>query len=158
IQRVALGLVNEQRKAKASEQRTRSHERGKSLVGKMSERDRLMLGLGLYWGEGFKRGHTVDLCNMDSELLSFYMSWLDTLGVDRRVIRASLAISPELNPSQEVAWWCDRLELRPEQFTKVVIKLSATSKRKTKRACYHGVLSLRVYRTTLMSLIKGMLD
>lgn len=48
-------------------------------LGKMSDRDLFMLGLGLYWGEGYKRGsQECGFTNSDPQIIRTILRWFST--------------------------------------------------------------------------------
>ncbi len=53
---------------------------GKQNVGRLSTRDIFMVGLGLYWGEGYKKGsQELGFTNSDPALILFYIQWLNRI-------------------------------------------------------------------------------
>jgi hypothetical protein len=59
-------------------ERTRSNkESGAKTIGKLSDRDILMVGLGLYWGEGYKYENSeLGFTNSNLNIIEFYIKWL----------------------------------------------------------------------------------
>jgi len=56
---------------------------GVDVVGSLSDREILLVGTALYWGEGFKRDGALGMANTDSRLLQFFVEWLRRcFGVD----------------------------------------------------------------------------
>ncbi|MDO8577447.1 MAG: hypothetical protein Q7R55_01090 [Candidatus Wildermuthbacteria bacterium] len=57
-------------------QRTQEFEgKGKNLLGKLSVRDILSVGLGLYWGEGTTYGRRAEFTNSDPFIIRFILRW-----------------------------------------------------------------------------------
>lgn len=131
---------------------------GFTEVGTLTKRDLLVLGVGLYWGEGDKDLSTLGLSNMDPDLHEAFLQWLESFGVDRAGVRATLHLPTRFVASKEIKWWCSKLNLNSSQFSKTVTKVSPTSRGKTKRLEYHGVLHLRHSDVLLMSRVRGMLS
>jgi len=53
-----------------------SSELGRNDVGRVSERDHFILGLALYWGEGYKRGNEeCGLTNSDQSIIRAFIHW-----------------------------------------------------------------------------------
>lgn len=153
-----LRQMNENKKEKAIQRRVRARRDGEMQIGQTSDRDVMMLGLGLYWGEGSKRTDgLVCLVNMDADVIDFYLYWLQLLGIDRTEVRANLHIAPGFQNDREVKWWCQRLRLQPEQFNKTIVKVASTSRGKTKRDEYHGILSIRISDVDVWTRILGMI-
>ncbi len=74
----ALLPINERRRrAKQVDIETQGRN-GMDDVGTMTHRDLLMLGLGLYWGEGYKRGSLEwGFTNSDPQVIRFIIVWLE---------------------------------------------------------------------------------
>ena len=116
-------------------------------IGKLSKRDRLMLGVALYWGEGVKaRSSATAIVNSDPEAILFARNWFEQLGVSRAMFRPSVFIS-ELHKYREsivVDFWSKLLEIPKEQFAKVVFLKGARKKVYENHNSYYGVMALRV--------------
>lgn len=49
---------------------------GIGLLSTLTERDLLIAGLALYWGEGSKKSQEVEFCNSDPKMIEFLLLWL----------------------------------------------------------------------------------
>jgi len=155
----ALRKVNAARKVEAEKRHQNFYREGVTRIGSLSKRDLFLFGVGLYAGDGDKSSpYTVGMSNMDPQVHKVFLGWLGALGVPRSDVSCQLFLNPNCNSTDEVGWWAEELSLHRSQFGKVMKKLSPTSKGKTKRANYHGVLNLRVHGGQLRSLVGGMLD
>lgn len=97
------------------------------IVGKLSKRDILMVGIGLYWGEGRKGGRQISISNTDPGMIRFYLKWLSVcFGVDKnnKRLRFLLHIYSDMNYKEERAFWTQKLGINESQFTKPYIKKS----------------------------------
>ena len=45
-------------------------------IGKLTDRELLIAGLALYWGEGYKKGRRLQFCNSDPKMIQFLLLWL----------------------------------------------------------------------------------
>ena len=86
-------------KERARGLRENSLEKAEKIVISMSERDRLFLLIGLYWGEGAK--HDFSLINSDPLLLKTFIVCLQSLGIGQD--RLSIAIRVHSNVAVEKA-------------------------------------------------------
>lgn len=144
-------------KARASAQH--NFDQGARTIGDLTDRDLMMIGLGLYWGEGSKRAvGAVSVANMDPRVHAVFLRWIDLLGMRRETVTAKLTISEEANVPFEQDWWANRLQLPPGCFRKAVTRLSPTSKRKRIRENYHGILTLTCFHTPTWHCIMGMVS
>ncbi len=101
------------------------YDAAKSQIGSLTEREILIAGLFLYWGEGGKTDWTVTvLSNTDPAMLIFFIQWLLLLGVDREKIRARLHLYIDMDIEKETDFWSKALSLPKNTFRKPHIKNS----------------------------------
>ena len=83
----------------------------------------LGLGLGLYWGEGLKRGRGgMRLTNTDPHLVRKFMEFLERMcGVEKSRLRFSVQVFEDLNPEIALRYWANELSVGLDQFYKPVV-------------------------------------
>lgn len=153
----ALQRSNTEKSAKHSRIRQDAKDYGSAMVGGLSDRDRFILGVGLYWGEGSKGRHEVRLTNMDPIMLHGFIRWLALLGVPPRELKVRVDVSPSHDKGSTAKWWAGNLAVDISQVV-VYQRVSPTSKHKTTRPDYHGVASVSLNNTVVQSRILGMLS
>src|SRR3989344_6565997 len=80
----ALFRYSEVKRKERIERTLAGKKLGADLIGQPSERDLLMTGLGLYWGEGYKESNgELGFTNSNPSIIHFYMSWLASFGVSK---------------------------------------------------------------------------
>jgi DNA-binding transcriptional MerR regulator len=136
---------------------------GRNTIGNLSDRDLMMLGIGLYWGEGVKsRSGQTAVVNSDSNLLKVAKLWLQkSLGVSPSDIRPYVYISEQHRTKSKVIieFWSDELKIPLEQFHAPIVIKQKPTKRYSNHDFYHGVVALRVIKSTnLKYKIKGLID
>src|SRR3989344_805292 len=133
----------------------------KKIVGKLSERDRFMLGIALYWGEGVKaRGSTTAIVNSDPAMVLFARNWFEKLGVPRAMFRPTVFIL-DAHQDRELLitlYWSELLGMPKSQFAKIVFIKGRSKKVYENHDSYYGVLALRVRKgMTLKYRILGLI-
>jgi len=118
----------------------------------------LGLGLGLYWGEGGKRGtHDVRLSNSDPKLIKKFLDFLIIIcQINTDKLKFWLQIFDDTNPQRALKFWCQELNIKPEKFYKTTITPSrgpGTYKEK----CRFGVLTVNFGNTKLRKELLSML-
>lgn len=116
----------------------------------VSEGVRFGLGVGLYWGEGLKRGRGgIRLGNTDPKLIRKFIDFLEKMfNVDRTRLRFGLQIFNDVSPRGALAHWMRELQADKEQFYKVMV--SKVRGRGTYRhKSEHGVLTVYFNNTRL---------
>lgn len=140
---------------------------GLSTVHKLSARDLLMLGIGLYWGEGVKaRNSTTAIINSDPAIVLIAKRWFqECLGVIEEDFSPYIYIS-ETHRGREnkiAGFWSSLLGLSVDQFHPVVFLKGRREKVYENHDMYYGVLALRVRRGSelkyrILGLIKACQD
>ncbi len=134
----------------------------RKLIGRLTRRDKLMLGIALYWGEGIKApGGATAIVNSDPDAILFARNWFEQLGVTRDMFRPYIFIS-EIHKSREsviVSFWSALLSIPKGQFAKVVFLKGRPKKIYENHNSYYGVLTLRIRKgTTLKYRVLGLIQ
>jgi len=76
---------------------TRANEKGDRLIKKISKRDLLFLGLGLYWGEGSKNTENrFILVNSDPFIIKAVIKWLkEVMSIPRELLTLQIYINEQ---------------------------------------------------------------
>lgn len=117
------------------------------------------LGLGLYWGEGLKKGKGgLRITNADPKLLSKFIDFLGVFfNVEKDRLRFGLQIFNDLSLETSIEYWIKKLGVKKEQFYKVVIsKVRGKSTYKTKSK--FGVIIIYFNNIKLKRLICEMIE
>lgn len=102
------------------------------------------LGVGLYWGEGSKRGHSLSLCNCDPRLLLVWIHWCKKF-IPEVDLRFQLQVYPEINRVLAESYWRGELGFT-EKLHVYNVKPPVSSKRKRakKSPLPYGVMKVSV--------------
>tara|TARA_B100000745_G_scaffold147734_1_gene96559 strand:- start:51 stop:731 length:681 start_codon:yes stop_codon:yes gene_type:complete len=122
------------------------------LLGEIQVRERLFLGLGLYWGEGVKTDQsTTAFVNSDSRSVYFMKCWFaEFFDVDEGQFNPYIFIA-ESHKNREMTikkFWAKELRLPVEQFRKCIYLKQQHKKKYENRESYYGTLSLRIKKST----------
>jgi transcriptional regulator with XRE-family HTH domain len=127
---------------------------GSNKLGSLSERDIYCIGLGLYWGEGYKKGsQEFGFTNSDPCMINFYMEWLRvTFGVfpDNLILRVSINDSHAARLNKVVAFWVGVTGVSHDNFTKPSLIKSVSKKIYSNNDNHYGVLRIKVKKGTRM--------
>lgn len=126
------------------------------IIKKLQVRDRIVLLIGIYWGEGTKS--ELNIINSDPVLLRAFINFIEEFGVTKKRIKASIRIYNDINPEEAITYWSNILNLNKNQFFKIEIKNG-----KKKGKLEFGMCRLRVEKSSkefklLMSLINVVKD
>ena len=127
--------------------------RAKSRLGKLSNRDIFCIGVGLYWGEGYKSGsQEFGFTNSDSRMILFYIHWLKIVfGVTRKnlILRVSINHIHHHRIGEVQRYWSRVTNVPLEQFTKPSLIKIASAKKYTNHLKHYGTLRVKVRNGTM---------
>lgn len=137
------------------------HRIGMQEVGKLSKRDRFIIGIALYSGEGTKGDRNCGFANSDPRLIKFMISWFkEFCKVPNSKLRGSLWIHENLNKFIAERFWSSLTKIPLSQFQKTYVVQNKTKKIR-KNIHEYGVFSIKFTDATihrkLMGWIKGIL-
>ena len=136
----------------------RCKREGRELVGTLSEREFLVLGLALYAGEGAKTDGSVRFANSDPRLISVFLMWLRRFfEVDESRLRLRLYLHEGLDIDAANAFWSDLTEIPLTQFAKPYRAVADPTIRRTKHVmgCPCVVYSCSLMHRRVMGMIEA---
>ena len=139
-------------------------KQGMDLIGKLSNRDILMVGIALYWGEGDKKGRQVKITNSDPKIIKFILKWFKQVCTIERDRISLYVIINEIHRSRvgEVEKYWSRITGIPRnQFTKTTLIKAKNKKNYKNFPVHYGTLTIRIKKSTnlhhqIMGMIEGL--
>ncbi|KKU70980.1 MAG: hypothetical protein UX97_C0015G0004 [Candidatus Beckwithbacteria bacterium GW2011_GWA2_47_25] len=124
---------------------------GVNDIGKLGERELFLVGIALYWAEGFKHKDEsgLGLATLDSKMAKFYVSWLEKcLNVRREdlLLRVTANIAYKNKVGEMERRWADILGVELNQFHKPFFQKTKQIKVYENADRYIGVVRIRVRR------------
>jgi len=133
-----------------------STTKGHSTVGVLSSRDTYMVGLGLYWGEGYKTGsQELGFTNSDPSMIRFYIKWLNTqfkIRPEELILRVSINAIHKKREFEIEEYWSKITNISTTQFTKTSY-IKSKSKKVYPESIdkpHFGTLRIKVRRGTVL--------
>ena len=137
--------INRERRIKRTENQK---SKGARLIGKLSEKETQMIGIGLYWGEGYKESNgEMGFTNSNPDIIRFYLRWLSQWGVTKSelIFRLSLNRIFTKHEKEIKNFWTKILNVNVSQFSKTTfIKTSLKKANVKNREKYKGTLRVKV--------------
>ena len=122
-------------------------QQGVEEVGKVSQRDLWMLGLGLWVGEGSKTMEQIRLVNSDPDVIRLFMRWLrEVCELDNENITVAMHLYPDSDELAAKKFWRSVTNLPSVQFRKTQI-----DKRLNKKSAKAGKLPYGTLHITVAS-------
>ncbi len=153
----------------------RAHEVQLEAVNEVDDltvRDKRLVGIALYWAEGYKRlrisdgkeraGHPISFVNSDAEMAGFFVQFLvETMNVPRDKIRVGMRLYNHMNEEGMLKFWTSAIGLPRRNFHKTTWLVSISSQRKRPfNRLPHGTIQIQVSDTAkfhrLIGWIEGM--
>jgi len=175
-QRVASGSLrgllkrNRNQTHLAIERMKKTRAESSREIKKLSQHDLKLLGIALYWAEGYKRvqvingrartHHPVALSNSDPRLVAIYLRFLrEVCEVEDKNIHAEIRMFEHMNRVSILNFWRRLTKLSVHNFSKVYYGVSKSSqgKRPFNRLPY-GTIAIRVNNTHLFHTIMGWIE
>lgn len=117
----------------------------RTRIGGLTEREVLIAGYFLYWGEGWKTSSTrVALSNTDAAMLVFFIRWLEMLGVPRTKVKVQLHLYSDMNIERESQYWKKQLLLPDSCFRSPRVKNTTRAGLTYKNGFGHGTCDIIV--------------
>ena len=127
---------------------------GVKLLGALSNRDILMVGLGLYWGEGYKyENGELGFTNSSPNIIRFYFKWLKLWNVEKDSLIFRLTINEFFKKEENSikSFWINLLGVKKEQFSKTTYVKTNLKKASLKnKEKYKGILRVKVRKGTFL--------
>ncbi|MEK7519492.1 MAG: hypothetical protein AAB565_01770 [Patescibacteria group bacterium] len=128
-------------------------EHGLKKIGRLSERDFLIAGTALYWGEGQKKGREVRVSNSDPELIRFIINWFKKIwGVTSDRLTAFIIINKvhKRRLKKVEGYWVKVTNIPKKQFTKTTLINAKNRKNYSNFSDHYGTLTVRIRKPVLL--------
>jgi len=144
------------------EKTMRLKNEGIEEVGIITKRELLLVGIALYWAEGFKKDSQVGLGSSDPNMMRFYVKWLKEcfdFSTDDLLFRVTVNESHEYRISEIVNYWADVFGIDVSNFQKPFFQKVKWQKLYEHPEEYFGILRIRVRRSSdFLRKIHGYID
>lgn len=141
-----------------------AEKKGAQDTKRLSKREILMLGLGLYWGEGYKKGSAeLGFTNSDPEIIRFFVRWLrECFGIQKEslILRLSVNAIHTKREKEMLSFWAKTTGTSLSQCTKTSFVVVKQKRDYTNRPTHYGTLRIKVrggsvLRTRILSALKA---
>lgn len=140
--RAASGYWKAKRKLESIES---AEKEAKKEMGKITNRDLFMLGIGIYIGEGAKTNNTIRVINADPKIIRFAVKWFEeACGLSKVNFRLRLHLYPDNNIKECINFWSNISKIPEKQFYKVQIDRREDKKIIKKGKLPHGTAHLSI--------------
>lgn len=133
--------------------RQETKEAARAKIGRLTDRELFLIGVGLYWAEGTKdkphaRREQAIFVNSDPGVITTYLAWLALLGVEQGRIKYRLMIHETADVTGAQRYWADLVGAEPSSFGKTTLKKhNPRTVRKNVGEDYRGCLVVGVAKS-----------
>lgn len=155
--------IQKQRRLKRIES---SRFEGIKVLSKLKQREFLIAGLALYWGEGSKKSQEVEFCNSDPKMIQFLILWLQKcFNIQIADIRCNVGINETHYKREQIVkeYWSEVSGIPLSQFRKTSFKKVKNKKIYENFNEHYGTLSVSVTKPSrfyfkIIGLIEGLYE
>jgi len=133
-------------------------------ISSLSERELLLIGASLFWGEGYKKAENlrspyICFANSDADMIKLFMNFLrKIMKISSDRIYASVFIYPSIEEKKAINFWSKVTKLPKSRF-RTTNQISRASKGKRPyNSLPYGTLDLRVNSRQEFFWIRGWID
>lgn len=128
----------------------RLKKEGIKKIGHLSKRELFLIGVALYWSEGFKKDSQVGFANSDPKMINFFLKWLyDCFGYNTNdvFVRVTLNISHLKRIDEVQKYWSKEINIPISFFRKPFYQNVKWKKTYEHPNEYYGVLRIKVLKS-----------
>lgn len=123
---------------------------GEMEIGELTKRELFLVGVALYWAEGFKKDTQVGFANSNPEMISLYLRWLyESCGFKKEdiIARVTINVSHKDRIKEIEKYWSNSTKIPIENFRKPFYQRFKWKKMYENPKDYHGVLRIKVRKS-----------
>lgn len=134
---------------------TQLFDQSKNEINKIGDKELFLLGLALYWAEGFKskKEKQVGFCNSDPRMVKFILNWFKkSLNISNKdfVLRAEFNISHKDRQKEIESYWSKLTGVPENQFIRPYLQKTQKIQDYSHRDKYYGLLRIRVRKSSIL--------
>ncbi|RJQ28099.1 hypothetical protein C4577_00090 [Candidatus Parcubacteria bacterium] len=137
-------------------------ETGVKEIGNLSKRELFLVGVSLYWAEGFKKDSQAGFASSDPNMINIFLKWLtDCLNYSTQdlSLRVTSNISHQYRIMDIQNYWSTITKISIKNFQKPFYQKVKWNKIYENPENYHGVLRVKVRKSTdLLRKIQGWIE
>lgn len=120
-------------------------EQGKVDIGTLSQRDLLLLGIGLYMGEGTKLYEITRFINSNPEYIACAMKWFrEVCKIENQHFSVAVHLYPDSDERRAKRYWSKVTKVPLSQFERVQVDRRIAKSDKKKRKLPHGTAHITI--------------
>lgn len=136
----------------------------KSMVGILSDRDIMLIGAALYWGEGyknFKKGtyEHINFANSDPDMIRVFLMFLKrVLNIASSDLKAHIFLYPGMDQKKAIRYWVAITKIPRDHFYIYEGVSKSSKKKRPQNLLPYGTIQIRLIRRKEFFKIRGLID
>lgn len=146
------------KKEKTIEKERRIQNKAAQKVDSISRKELLLIGIALYWAEGYKGNRWgLQFSNSDSQMISLMMRFFrEICRVKEEKFYMQMILHRNINEKKALNYWSKITRIPEDQFKKACFSLSKSSKGlRKKHQLPYGTLQIRIHDKRLTHQVYG---
>lgn len=139
---------------------------GAEIIGKLTNRDLLLSGIALYWGEGSRKKRETSFSNSDPEIIKFIIKWFRAIFNVKKgefVLRVAINKIHKKRVDKVIDYWSRITKISKDQFRKTTLIKTNNKKFYNNFAIHYGTLTIKIKKSSgiyyqIMGLIRGLMN
>lgn len=161
-QKRGLLKFNRERSEIIRNENQRSLKEASASIPQLSQKDLLLVGTALYWGEGTKGDQyrlSITFSNSDPAMVVLFMRFVrEVLKIQEEKIRAGIRIHPNIKEEGARKFWSKVTRLPVDRFY-ITKQISSASKlKRLRRFLPFGTVAIRINNRTSFYRVKGYIE
>lgn len=156
---------NKEQTKLAKERHNKIYELAKEESKELLSDSLFVIGLSLYWGEGYKQGaygskwKSIDFANSDPDMIKLMMLFFTKfLNLKRSDIKIQIMLHDPKDTDKAVNFWHQLTEIPKSNFISTCHSISSASSNKQKRRLEYGTIHLRINNVEKFFRLIGWID
>ena len=161
----ALIKRNKQQTVLAKQKAGKIKKRAKKETSKLMSNKLFIIGVSLYWGEGYKKGaygskwKSVDFANSDPEMIQVILKFFEEIcNVKKEKIKIQIIAHKNINPKEALNFWSQLTKIPKKQFFKISKPTKYTNAKRINNNLPYGTVHIRINDVKLFFRIIGWIE
>lgn len=140
------------------------YQKAKMDIQTIQNKELFLVGLALYWAEGFKsqKETQVGFCNSDPRMIECILRWFQEslkISKDDFVLRVEFNITHKTRENVIERYWSNLTGIPRSQFNKPYLQKAKLLRKYSNKENYYGVLRIRIRKSSnLLVRLRGWID
>ena len=141
-------------KKEAAEKRYKQYiEEGRKIAKRNKTNPEFLVGIGVYWGEGYKTTRP-GIANSDPDIIKHFLNFLKFFEADKKRTKGYLRLHSKKDVANVLQFWTEHLNVK-EDFIKKVTFATKREKRRSKTDLKKGMVHINCYDIATLYRIFG---